>query len=194
MEDLIIQKNTWRRTMLATRRQLTTAQVKKYSASIMAKLEELEPVRNAGSIMAFYPINHEVDLLPFMMRLLEVGKTILLPRIEAEGEMLAVELKDWEQTGVGQLGIREPVGPGYDPAKIDVILVPALVFDGHGYRLGYGKGYYDRFLRSLNPKAFKCGVAYEFQVIDNIFPQAHDVPVHWIVTEKSELGIDWNYF
>ncbi|MEN6325965.1 MAG: 5-formyltetrahydrofolate cyclo-ligase [Syntrophomonas sp.] len=194
MEDLIRQKNAWRRSMLISRRQLTNQQVKQYSASIIAKLEELEPVRNARSIMAFFPINNEVNLLPFIDRGLEAGKTILLPRVEAEGELLAVELKDWEATRSGQFGIREPVGPGYEPEKIDVVLVPALVFDGHGYRLGYGKGYYDRFLRSLNPKAFKCGVAYEFQVIEDVLPHRQDIPVHWIVTEKSELGIDWNFF
>lgn len=194
MEDLIRQKNTWRRSMLISRRQLTNQQVKQYSAGIMAKLEELEPVKNARSIMAFFPINNEVNLLPFIDRSLEAGKTLLLPRVEAEGKMLAVELKNWEATRPGQLDIREPVGPGYEPAEIDVVIVPALVFDRNGYRLGYGKGYYDRFLHSLNPKAFKCGVAYEFQVIDNVFPHHQDVPVHSIITEKSELGIDSNFF
>lgn len=194
MDDLIRQKNTWRRSMLMSRRQLTNEQVKQYSAGIITRLDELEPIKNARSIMAFFPINNEVNLLPFIERKLHEGRTILLPRIESEGEMLAVELKDWAATRTGQFGIREPIGPGYEPAAIDVVLVPALVFDGHGYRLGYGKGYYDWFLRSLNPKAFKCGIAYEFQVIDNVFPHRQDVPVHWIVTEKSELGIDWNFF
>lgn len=193
-EDLIRQKNARRRSMLISRRQLTNQQVKQYSAGIIARLEQLEPIKNARSIMAFFPINNEVNLLPFIDRGLEAGRTILLPRVEAGGEILAVELKNWEQTRVGQLGIREPVGPGYDPAKIDVVLVPGLVFDVHGYRLGYGKGYYDRFLCRLDARSFMCGVAYEFQVIDDVFPHREDVPVHWIVTEKSELGIDWNFF
>lgn len=190
MEALIKQKNAWRSSMLESRRKLNSQQVQEHSARIIAKLGELEPIKNARSIMAFFPINNEVDLLPFIERMSLAGKTILLPRVEAEGAMSAVEFKGWEQTRVGQLGVREPIGPGYEAAEIDVVLVPGLVFDGHGYRLGYGKGYYDRFLRGLDVKAFKCGVAYEFQVIDDIFPHQHDVPVHWIVTEESELGID----
>lgn len=194
MEDLIKQKNNWRSSMLAIRKGMMPEEVGEYSSKIIAKLEELEPVKKARSIMAYFPINNEVDLRPLIEKMILTGKTILLPRVEAGGEILAVELKDWEETRIGQLGIREAIGPGFEMEKIDVVLTPGLAFDANGYRLGYGKGYYDRFLKNLSSKAFKCGVAFEFQVLDNIFPHDNDVPVHWIVTEKSEIGIDWDFF
>ena len=74
-------------------------------------------------------------------------------------------------------------------SQIDVVLVPGLVFDSSGHRLGYGKGYYDRFLSLLYPHTFICGVCYDFQVADNVFPHPGDIPMHCIVTEKSEIVI-----
>ncbi|MDD2619432.1 MAG: 5-formyltetrahydrofolate cyclo-ligase [Syntrophomonadaceae bacterium] len=194
MEDLNKQKKSWRSSMLDARRKLTLSEVKGYSSRIIAKLGELEPIKNACTIMAFSSIDNEVDLRPFINDLSCTGKTILLPRVAPGGEIVAVELRDWEQTRVGQLGVREPIGPVFEAAQIDAVLVPGLVFDANGYRLGYGKGYYDRFLNGLNSKVFKCGIAYEFQIIDNIFPHKNDIPVHWIVTERSEIGIDWSFF
>lgn len=194
MDDLINRKKAWRASALAARRNLSPNQVQEYSQAITRKLKELEPVKQAQTIMGFFPINNEVDLLPFLKNSAQKGQKILLPRIEKQGNIIAVELTNWEQTCTSQFGIREPLGEQFNMADIDVILVPGLVFDGHGYRLGYGKGYYDRFLGNSANRAFKCGVCFEFQVIDNVIPHQNDIPLHWIVTEKSELGIDWTYF
>ena len=104
------------------------------------------------------------------------------------------EWTGWEDIQAGPFGIREPLGKAFDPRLIEAVLVPGLVFDYKGYRIGYGKGYYDRFLPHLSDSAFICGVCYEFQVVENIFPHQHDIPMHWIVTDHSELVISWDYF
>ena len=107
--------------------------------------------------------------------------------------MQAVEYKS-EKTWDVVLLVSRSLKRAFAVDKIDVVIVPALVFDANGYRLGYGKGYYDRFLPDLNKQCFKCGVCYEFQVVNNIYPHPGDVPVHWIVTDHSEIAVDWDFF
>ena len=180
--------------MAKRRADLSPAQVEDYNQLITHKLLELEPIINGRSIMAFASIGNEVDLRIFMENQINQGKTILLPRVEKGGRLAAIEFKGWQHTQAGVFGIREPSGVPASPLEIDVVIVPGLVFDGHGYRLGYGKGYYDRFLAQIPKNAFICGVCYDFQVIDDIFPHDGDVPMHWIVTERSELVVNWDFF
>jgi 5-formyltetrahydrofolate cyclo-ligase len=193
-EEIKILRQDLRKRMSEHRANLSAAQVENYSTLIAGKLNKLEPIINARRIMGFCSIRNEVDLSFFLQKEADHGKKILLPRVEKSGELVAVEFEGRQSSRPGVFGIMEPIGPVCSLDEIDVILVPGLVFDGHGYRLGYGKGYYDRFLKLLPAKAFICGVGYEFQVVDDIMPHSGDVPMHWIVTDKSELVIDWNYF
>ncbi len=179
-----------RKHMISIRAELTPEQVKAASRQIAARLDELKPVQQARFIMGFASIRNEIDLAFWMEKGMARGKTLLLPRVEKNGQLEAVEFRGWEQTIAGPFGIREPVGEPFDPQMIDVVLVPGLVFDVQGYRLGYGKGYYDRFLPRLRQNAFCCGLCYEFQVVDNAYPHARDIPVHYILTEKSEIAVN----
>lgn len=182
-----------RQEMMEKRSRLLPEQVEQMSRQICHKLSELKPVQDARNIMGFTSIRNEVLLMPWLEEI-SAQRKILLPRVETDGNMSAVEFHGWDKIKKGSFGIAEPLGEPFNPANIDVVLTPGLVFDYQGYRLGYGKGFYDRFLKRLRPDAFICGVGYEFQVVENIYPHEADVPVHWIVTDKSELGIDWNYF
>ncbi len=156
-------------------------------------LNELGPLQEAQTIMGFAAIQNEVDIMPYLEEQRNMGKKIVLPRVEGD-QLIAVEWQGLEATRISSFGVCEPLGAAYPLEKIDVVLIPGLVFDGKGYRLGYGRGFYDRFLPLLRSNAFKCGIAYEFQVVDDVFPHAGDVPLHWIVTEQSELLIDEDFF
>ncbi len=182
-----------RQEMSQRRNQLSVDLIKAYSAAICEKLEELVDIQNARTIMGFSAFGNEVILMPYLETLIN-DKTILLPRVEKGGEMAAVPFTGWDNMGNGPFGIKEPLGEAFDVSKIDVVIVPGLVFDPNGYRLGYGKGYYDRFLKGVRKDTFLCGVCFDFQVIANIHPHERDVPVHWIVTEKSEVVVDWEHF
>lgn len=177
--------------MLVTRNNLSSEQVTAMSRLIASRLDQLEPLRQARSIMAFASIKNEVDLREWIDREVAAGRTLLLPRVEANGQLAAVEFTGWDHTVSGPFGIGEPVGEAHDPQTIDVVLVPGVVFDARGYRLGYGKGYYDRFLPCLRKKAFCCGICYDFQVVDDVFPHAADIPVDWILTERSGFAVDY---
>lgn len=187
-----LERNDLRKLMKEKRLELRPAEIAGAGQAIAAKLEELVPLQRAHSIMGFCPIKNEVDL-SYFFNLKSMGeKDILLPRINREGRIEAVPYKGKQSLVPGSYGILEPEGEAVH--KIDAVLVPGLVFDGRGYRLGYGKGYYDQFLSALAPNVFICGVCYEFQVVDSVFPHQSDVPMHWVVTEKSELVINWDFF
>jgi 5-formyltetrahydrofolate cyclo-ligase len=83
--------------------------------------------------------------------------------------------------------LEPPDGKTIAPKHIDLILVPGLAFDNRGNRLGYGHGYYDRYLKLIDPKCFILGVAYSFQIIDKTPKTNHDIPVHAVLTEKYIL-------
>lgn len=189
-----IRRQELRKQMSEQRASLSPVQIENYSSMIAAKLAQLQPICNARQIMGFAAIRNEVNLQFFLEDQRAQGKKILLPRVEKSGDLAAVEFESWESTHPGSFGIMEPSGASAALDDIDVVLVPGLVFDAHGYRLGYGKGYYDRFLKLLHKRTFICGVCYEFQVVDDIKPHSEDIPVHWIVTEKSELVFDWDFF
>lgn len=184
-----IDKNELRQRMLTARASLSREQVDTMSRLIASRLEQLEPLGRAHCIMAFASIKNEIDLNCWIEKQLVQGKTLLLPRVEKDGQLAAVEFRGWENTTAGPFGISEPIGEPFASELIDVVLVPGLVFDARGYRLGYGKGYYDRFLPCLRRDAFRCGLCYDFQVVDDIAPHPRDIPVDRIITETLDIAV-----
>ena len=86
-----------------------------------------------------------------------------------------------------QFGIGEPTGPEFtDLESIDMIIVPGVAFDSHGNRMGRGRGFYDRLLKST-PNAAKIGVGYDFQLLDTIPVEPHDVPMDCVITDHKSL-------
>lgn len=185
-----------RQKMLAARNQLSTQAIGQASAAIDETLRNLHPLQQAETIMAFAAFGSEVNLDAWISwALIKQQKKLLLPRINAFHHQLeAVEFTGWENCRSGPFGIREPSGKAFAVDKIEAVIVPGLAFDGHGHRIGYGKGYYDRFLSRFLKTTFLCGVCFEFQVIEKIHANSDDMAVHWIVTEQSEVAIDLGFF
>lgn len=117
-------------------------------------------------------------------RLIADGQAVCCPRVEGV-EMSAVEYG--EDFSLSERGIREPIGKTYDGA-IDVIVLPLLAVDERGARLGYGGGYYDRFLKA-HPKAKRIAFCYDFQIVREVPTELHDEKVDVIVTDKRVLFI-----
>lgn len=182
------------RCQIKQRRQaMSPSEVRDYSLQICKKLLQLEPLREARVIMGYMSIGHEVDISLMLERFSRPERTLLLPRVEGR-HIKAVPFTTLDALQKSAYGILEPVGTAWDPQQIDAVLVPGLAFDYQGYRIGYGKGYYDRFLPRLRKNAFLCGICYEFQVIPFCNPHQQDYPVDWIVTERSELMINESFF
>lgn len=183
-----------RQEKLNQRQNLSPEERQRIGAVMARRLLALYPIQKAQRLMAFVPLPDELDLDPFLQCWLQEGRQLWLPRVGPEQNLEAVPFTSWKETALGRFGVREPLGPAADPREVQVILVPGLVFDPQGYRLGYGRAYYDRFLAPLPESIFTCGVAYEFQIAEQTWPQPHDVAVDWIITERSEIAVNMDFF
>jgi 5-formyltetrahydrofolate cyclo-ligase len=147
------------------------------SVQLWAKVAELAEYQLADSVMAFVAFGSEVDTDPLFARLSVEGKRLLLPRIESTGIVPA----DGDSPLVAsKFGVQEPTGPAVDVGEIDLVIVPGLAFTVDGDRLGYGRGYYDRFLPSLS--APSVGVCFTDQLVDEMPVAAHDVRVDTVIS------------
>ena len=189
-KDNLLRKEKLRSEILSKRNQLTLTYVNQASASISKSLNSLYPLQKAQQIMAYAAYGKEVNLDDWIKTAQHNKKTILLPRVGTDNNLEAVPFESWELCSSGPFGIREPLGAAIDLKEIEAVLVPGLVFDRFGYRIGYGKGYYDRFLPQLGKHTFLCGVCFEFQLVASIDPEPYDFPVHWIVTDRFEVAIN----
>lgn len=132
----------------------------------------------------------EINTLGFIAELLRKNISVHVPFIDSEKVMHPAKLTDLEELVEAPFGLLQPkeiVRPVRD--SFDVIFVPGLAFDRRGNRLGYGKGYYDRFLNEQK-NALKIGLCFDFQLLDEIHAEAHDVPVDWIISEKELLKVN----
>jgi 5,10-methenyltetrahydrofolate synthetase len=171
-----------RREMLARRASLSADEHSERSAQIV---EHLIHTFSTPRIAAFcWPIKHEPDVRATLARWAEFGTQAALPVVVAEATPLAFRL--WLPDTVleaDRYGIPSPATGAF--VVPDLILLPLNGFDGAGYRIGYGGGYFDRTLAALAPRPLAVGVGFEINRLDNIHPQEHDQRLDWIVTEAG---------
>ncbi|MBP9732749.1 MAG: 5-formyltetrahydrofolate cyclo-ligase [Candidatus Omnitrophica bacterium] len=136
----------------------------------------------AKTIFCYVSMPEEPDTRTMIHRCLETGRRVCVPRVvPGAGVIEARELKRWDGSfAAGSFGILEPdpaVTNLVRPAEVDCVIVPGLAFDHEGFRLGRGKGYYDRFIAALNPRASRIALAFAFQCVDRVPREAHDQKV-----------------
>lgn len=145
-------------------------------------------VEGAGArvVSCYASFRSEVPTGPLIDSLLERGVVVAVPRIhDAEGTLTLVAIASRKDLAPGTLGIPEPVGSKI-ALHADLHLVPGVAFDRHGGRVGYGRGFYDRFLAEMPAPAW--GLAYGFQVLEALPLEAHDVELSGVVTEEGPLA------
>ncbi len=146
--------------------------------------------RYADVILMFYPMKGEVDIFPVMEAALKSGKQVAFPRCHAEDRSMTFYfVTSKEDFEAGSYGIMEPKTalPVFDPAEIEtrnvLCLVPAIVYDRRGYRVGYGGGYYDRFFGKTRPASI--GVVYEEFILKSVPHGRYDITVDVVVSERG---------
>ena len=174
-------KNELRSLIRQRKRQFTQQQLCELSLLIIDRLRPM--LSGADTIVAYYSLDDEVDTRGFINELLTDGKTVYLPRVVSDNEMVLCRYTGADSLSKGAFGIMEPIGESISAdAHIDVMLVPGMAFDAKGHRLGRGKGYYDRFLSSLTrPLPQLIGVCFDFQKVDFIPTETFDVSVDVVV-------------
>lgn len=173
-------KSSLRKTLLEKRDATSFDLIKISSRQIQANLERIEDYRNAKSIAFYYPIGSEVKTQDLMLKVLSLGKDVLLPKIQ-EDELDFRKITDLNSLEKGSFDIMEPKDNCEKSDKIDVIIVPTVGISADGNRLGYGHGYYDRFLAKTD--AVSIALTYEKQIIKSVPSTENDVTINWIVTE-----------
>ncbi len=156
------------------------------SKKIKDNLLSLDEYKKAKNVMFFVSFGSEVHTHEMIKEALK-NKTVIVPKV-INNQIEPSLIIDFDSLiPSGKFGILEPIEAMPIAYKnIDLILVAGIAFDKEGYRLGYGLGYYDKFLAKL-PKALKIGLCFDFQVVEKLPREAHDVPVDMVVTDKEVI-------
>ncbi|MFA5577582.1 MAG: 5-formyltetrahydrofolate cyclo-ligase [Tissierellaceae bacterium] len=184
-------KKDLRNEILRSRTQLTKEEIEKFSKLIEDRLYEMDYYKKANRIMSFVSAASEVHTHQLIKRSISIGKSMLVPfTIHEPREMKASELFDFSELEVGYHNILAPKKEFHrfvEPSTIDLILVPGLAFAKNGYRVGYGGGYYDRFLSKIDKGVIKIGLAFDLQIVDQVPVDDFDIPVDLIITEERTI-------
>jgi 5-formyltetrahydrofolate cyclo-ligase len=140
-----------------------------------------------GSIGFYWPLDGEIDLRPLMHRLADQGYDLALPVMLTKDRPMEFWAWNTKTRMQNQPIWNVPAPIERNPVVPTVLFVPLLGFDAQCHRLGHGGGYYDRTLAALEPKPFTVGIGYEFGRLPTIYPQAHDVPMDVVVTDRGDI-------
>ena len=181
MEDS--EKKKALRDLLLERRDNTSHDLLKIaSKKIQKKLDKIFAFKNAKKIGVYYPIGSEIFTQDIIQELLSKGKEVFLPKVMGES-MEFRKIIDFSSLEPGNFDIMEPKEECPVDNNLDVILVPTVGISQTGVRLGYGYGFYDRFL--AKNKTVTISLTLEKQIIKNIPKSEHDIIMNWIVTEDK---------
>ena len=181
MEDS--EKKKALRDLLLERRDNTSHDLLKIaSKKIQKKLDKIFAFKNAKKIGVYYPIGSEIFTQDIIQELLSKGKEVFLPKVMGES-MEFRKIIDFSSLEPGNFDIMEPKEECPVDNNLDVILIPTVGISQTGVRLGYGYGFYDRFL--AKNKTVAISMTLEKQIIKNIPKSEHDIIMDWIVTEDK---------
>lgn len=173
-------KTELRREIRARKRAMSEEEIETRSAKLAQLFFASEAYQNAKTIYGYLPYNQEVRTVPMLERALKDGKKVAVPKVYGE-EMKFLYLDDLNAVAKGYAGIPEPIAD--EPVAQDetaLVLMPGLAFDPQGHRIGYGGGFYDKFL-AAEPNHPTLALCYEFQMLPKLDVEDHDIPVDTVL-------------
>ena len=173
-------KKALRQQIKEKKRAMTDAQIESASIALAEKFFACKAYRNAKTIYGYLPYNQEVRTVPILQRALDDGKRVAVPKVYGD-EMRFIYLEDMSQVEKGYCGIPEPIADS--PVADDpyaLVLMPGLAFDPAGHRIGYGGGFYDKFL-AAEPNHPTVALCYDFQVFPQLETEEFDIPVDLVL-------------
>ena len=169
-------KKELRRMIREKKRAMTEAEIQSRSEALGALFFASDAYRKADAIYGYLPYNQEVRTTFMLEQALKDGKRVAVPKVYGD-EMKFLYIEDLSLVEKGYAGIPEPIADG--PVADDttaLVLMPGLAFDREGHRIGYGGGFYDKFLAD-EPEHPTLALCYEFQMLEQLETEAHDIPV-----------------
>ena len=184
------EKMELRERMRAARATIPSAERAVLAARAEARLLALPELRAATTVLVFYSFGTEIPTAVLVRRLLTRGWRVLLPYLTDGSEMDAGEIRPGDPLEPTDYGPKEPARRvAVSPQNVDVVVTPGLAFDRGGRRLGYGGGYYDRYLARLHPHAVRIGIGFSRQVVERVPAEDADEPVDVIVTDDEVIRV-----
>ena len=162
------------------KRAMTEEEIVSKSAALGVLFRDCPLYRRANTIYGYLPYNQEVRTIPMLAQALADGKKVAVPKVYGD-TMKFLYITDFSQIAPGYAGIPEPVAD--EPVADDptaLVLMPGLAFDPQGHRIGYGGGFYDRFLE-LEPQHPTVALCYDFQLLPVLETEDHDIPVDCVL-------------
>jgi 5-formyltetrahydrofolate cyclo-ligase len=185
--ETVERKAAIRKQILEQRARLEAGWVSETSSIIVRLLNAVSEVQTAQMIHCYVSWRNEVDTHCLIKELLQQGKKVVVPVVEKRRRTLThAQIDAFEELLPGAYGILEPSQDRLKPTPVsdlDLIIVPGVAFDINGNRLGFGGGYYDRFLSEC--RTFKIGLCYQFQILETIPTEKRDQRVDAVVSEKN---------
>ena len=173
-------KTALRKTIREKKRAMTAEQIEAASSRLAELFFASEMYQKAKTVYGYLPYNQEVRTVPMLERALQDGKRVAVPKVYGD-EMKFIYITDLSAVEKGYAGIPEPVAD--EPVADDptaLVLMPGLVFDPQGHRIGYGGGFYDKFLSS-EPEHPTLALCYDFQVMPHLQTEEFDIPVDCVL-------------
>ena len=183
-------KKDFRKKVIEYRNNKDTDFISTNSQKITEKLLSMKCIKDASTIMLYLDFNNEVKTDQLITKLISLRKTVAAPvTIKDERKLIPFKITNLKDgINIGAYGIREPQK---DPSNelnveaIDILIVPAVASDKDCYRLGYGGGFYDRFIEHLRDDDITIVIAFELQVFDSITTENHDAQLNYVITENN---------
>ena len=169
-------KKELRAQIKAAKKAMTAEQIENLSCDLCQQFLATDAYKNAKAIYGYLPYNQEVRTWALLEQALKDGKKVAVPKVYGD-EMRFIYMNDLHAVSDGYAGIPEPMAD--EPVADDptaLVLMPGLAFDKEGHRIGYGGGFYDRFLEN-EPNHPTVALCYRFQMLDHLDTEEHDVPV-----------------
>jgi 5-formyltetrahydrofolate cyclo-ligase len=192
MDIVDTEKRELRKKLLGMLLSLTKEEIKRRSGNVKDILSNLQIYRDAKTVMAFFPLKGEVDLLGMIRMALGI-KRFCFPVMDAAiGKLRVFQVTDLERDFLpGPYGVMQPDVNRMmevDVKDIDLVIVPGLAFDRKKNRLGRGRGFYDRFLRDLSPSVRTVGAGFDFQILESLpIHPSNDEKVGFVAGESSSF-------
>ena len=181
-------KKALRKRIAEQKRAITPEQIEAASQRLAERLFQTDAYQNALSIYGYLSYNQEIRTLPILRRAMIDGKRVAVPKVYGD-EMRFIWMDDLSLVAPGYYDIPEPIadGPVADD-ELALMLMPGLAFDPEGHRVGYGGGFYDRYL-AAHPDHKLVALCYGFQLVDHLDCEAHDIPVHRVIPDEETRAV-----
>nr|WP_312576777.1 5-formyltetrahydrofolate cyclo-ligase [Sedimentibacter sp.] len=190
-------KGEIRKKILNIRNNMTNQNVLEKSRIIVDNLKSRKEYEESESVFIYMDFKNEVRTFDFIKEMIDKKKRVIIPYTDVKNTIIVpAEIKDIDRDlKVSPFGYLEPKKEKIipvDPVEFDLIIVPGVTFDKKLNRIGFGKGYYDRILVKKRNDVKAIAIAYEFQILDEIPSEEHDIKMDMIITEENVYEKYWN--